>query len=177
MTTDAITRCGDAIAVFEGPRRIQWSKSGPAAWNPLGVWPDALQLREMRRHIAQERTLLVVLDEPVRIVALVADELAAPADAASTLPKERSGEREGVRIAALDWLPGELRHRGLRFLDASVRHAARIPVPLRPALVLEAPKVSASHVRFAHRIRPSAALDHNMAGIIAQAFGTAGQGL
>jgi hypothetical protein len=175
VTTDAITRCGDAVAVFEGPRRIQWSRRGPAEWIPLSVWPDEDELRDMRRHLSQQRRLLVILDEPLTVVPLLAEELAAAGDAVITLVEDREGEPVYVRIQALDWLPCELRQRGLRFLEASTQHAATIPIPLRPALVLEDPKVGDSHVRFAHRLRSSMTLDHHMSAIIDKAFATSGQ--
>lgn len=175
MTTDAITRCGDAVAVFEGPRRIQWSRRGPAEWIPMSIWPDPEALRDMRSHLSQQRRLLVILDEPLTVVPLLAEELAAAGDAVMALVDDRRGEPVYVRIHALDWLPYELRQRGLRFLEASTQHAATIPVPLRPAVVLEDPEVSDSHVRFAHRLRSSVTLDHHMSAIIDKAFATGGQ--
>lgn len=176
MTTDAITRCGDAVAVFDGPRRIHWHRCGPCEWIPLSIWPDEEERREIWRHIADGRPLLVVLDESLSVVPLLLEELAAAGDAVIARVEGRHHrDPMHVRIRALDWLPDDLRRRGLHFLEASVRQAAGIPVPMRPALVLEDPEPAGSPVRFAHRLRSSATLDHHMDAIIAQAFSNGGQ--
>ncbi len=76
-----------------------------------------------------------------------------------------------VPVPALDWLPSEVRDRGLRFLRSSILHARRTPALLRPALSLEDPAVVCPHVRFAHLSRAGAHTEHELAVVLAFAFG------
>jgi hypothetical protein len=76
-----------------------------------------------------------------------------------------------VHIPALDWLPNDLRRRGLAFLDASTERASQVPPALRAPLVLSVSDPAAPHVRFAHRLRSGFALDHNLPVIVEHAFG------
>lgn len=172
MTTDPTARHGDVLAVFEGARRIRWRRIGLAAWMPVSVWPTTEQLRDVQQYIARGRPILVLLDERVAVVPLLSEELAVADDAVLALVEDHVGEVAHVHVPALDWLPDDLRERGLRFLEASARQAAAMPLPMRPTLVLEDPQGGASQVRFAHRLRSSMALDHHMGAIIEQAFAT-----
>lgn len=173
MSSSPTARHGDALAVFDNERRIDWRRADLASWTANGVWPSPDEARDVRHHLAQCRPLLVVLDEPQTVVTLLAEEFATAAPAVIARVDGSSHEPMHVCIPALDWLPDDLRRRGLSFLDRSSSLAAEIPVPLRPAVVLEASDPGASHVRFAHRLRRSTALDDHLAAMVAYAFGDA----
>ena len=101
----------------------------------------------------------------------MAEELAAAPPELMAFVQGADREPSYVYVPALDWLSEDLRHRGLRFLTASIARTAEIPVPLRPALILDAPDPATPQVRFAHHARSNVPLDHNMDAIVDHVFG------
>jgi transposase len=161
-------RFGDVVVVFEGRRRIAWSRTGFAEWTPVAIWPDSRNGAAIRRRIAVREPVLVVVEAPEAAVTILADQLAAAPPAVAALA-ERDGEVADVRIPAFDWLPEDLRSRGLAFLRSNAERAQRIPAPLLPPVVLEE---SAGHVRFLHVMRPWEQLERDLDAIAELAFGT-----
>ena len=75
-----------------------------------------------------------------------------------------------IPVPALDWLPSQVRDRGLRFLRASTLRVRRTPALLRPALALEDRAVTCPHVRFAHLSRLDGHTQHELSLVVAYAF-------
>ena len=73
-------------------------------------------------------------------------------------------------MPALDWLPNDLRDRGLRFLQASTSRVRRTPVLLRPALALDERDIACPHVRFAHLSRVTSQTERDLAKVVEYAF-------
>jgi hypothetical protein len=157
MTSSPIARHGDALVVFDGPRRIAWERTGRAEWTPRGVWAGD---PEVRRQLAARRPLLVVLDGPQASVTVLAEQFAAGRDALAPYVADPTGEAVEVVIPALDWLDRGLRARGLAFAD---RQAA-LPAALRAPLALDD---EPGPVRFALRSGPVLDLET----VVAHAFG------
>ena len=169
MFSTPTTRLRDVLVVFDGPRRIIWQRRGRAGFIPRGVWPDAGDRAQLLRHLAEGKPLLVVVQEPVTRVPLLAEQLAgAPADLLARTAG--NGEIADVEIPALDWLDADLRGRGLDFLDASAAAAATVPPSLRAPIVLEDVPRDSRGVRFAHRLAPAPHVDRDLASIVRYAF-------
>jgi len=164
-------RSGDAVVVFEGPKRIAWHERAPERWAPLRIWPDEREAEEIRGHIARGGRLLVVLDHADPVVSLLRDELAAAPPELAALADEPVGELITLRVPLLDWLPASLRARGLRFLARSSERRAATPPALRPPLGFDDPDPVAPNVRFAHRMDPRVRLDHDVDAIVEHCFG------
>jgi hypothetical protein len=131
------------------------------------LWPNELQAAAIRRRIAQGEPVLVVVETPETSVKVLADQLAqAPPELAAAA--ERDVEIADVRIRAFDWLPEDLRERGLAFLRSNDERARRIPASLLAPAVLDA---SGGHVRFLHVTRPWEQLELDLGAIARLAFG------
>jgi hypothetical protein len=170
MISDPTARSGETLVVFEGPKRIAWAQSGLDGWTPLDLWPNARETEEIRRRLAQKRPLLVILDNADPVVSLLPEELAGASEAVAALADEPTGDLIRMRVPRLNWLPGDLRERGLRFLSRSIEQAAGIPKALLPALVFEERDVPTPHVRFAHRLNTRVRLDHEIDAIVEHCF-------
>ena len=173
MHANPTARHGDILTVIDNERRLTWHRPDPVSWVPTGVWPNADDARAIRRHLDRNGPLLVVVDAKQTTVPLLAEELAAAAAAPDVASRMTWPGHEPalVRIPALDWLPDDLRRRGLAFLDASAERASHVPPALRTPLVLSASDPSAPHVRFAHRLRSGFALDDHLPAIVERVFG------
>jgi hypothetical protein len=150
MTPGPILHYGEVMVVIEGPARVTWRRSGGARWTPTGLWPTATQWAEVVDRLDRGAPLLVVLDDVPAKVSLLAEEFADAPPPLAALAQDVRGEVVDLQIPLLDWLPAELRRRGLQFLHASTETASRTPVPLLPALVLDEPASVMPNVRFAH---------------------------
>ena len=171
MTSHATLRSGDALVVFEGPKRIVWGRASHDLGTLRELWPDARQDAEVRRRIAAGEPLLVILDKPDPVVSLLAEELVGAPPALAALADAPAGELVRLRIPTLDWLPDDLRRRGRRFLAASIERTSAIPRALLPALVFDKPDASTPHVRFAHRLNARVRLDYDIDAIVKHCFG------
>jgi hypothetical protein len=175
MSLPAAIECGDALIVFEGARRIRWQRSGRTSAASVALWPDAHEAVDVRRRLERGQPILVILGGPQADAALLAEQFAQAPPAFAVFVHATACDLVGIPVPALDWLPVELRDRGLRFLRASAERARRTPTPLCPSLYLDERDFSVPHVRFAHRIRQSAqpdlalVVDHAFADIGVQA--------
>jgi hypothetical protein len=170
MTKQPTALCGDTLVVFEGPKRIAWRETDFSDWAPLGLWPDPREKHEIHRRIAHGQQMLVVLDEAAPVVSMLREELAAAPPALAALAEEPVGELVRLPVPTLDWLPGDLRARGLRFLARSTARVAGIPKALLPALIFEESPRALAHVRFAHRLDRRVRLDSDLDAIVAHGF-------
>jgi hypothetical protein len=171
MPSSPIARYGDVLVVVDGADRVTWRRTGLAEWVPCGVWPDEHQSAEVHRHLAHGGPLLAVLAATKATVPLLDEQLAEAPPAVAALAQQASGDLAALHIPALDWLPADLRRRGLRFVRDGAERAARTPAPLLPAIVLDEPDQHAPHVRFAHRLAPCPHLRRDLPAIVEHAFG------
>jgi hypothetical protein len=179
VRTEPTHRCADVLVVFEGPRRVIWNRGGcqggpqigPQSWVPAGLWPTAEQAAEVADHIGGGGRLFVVLEEAPAVVSLLAEEFAqaAPALVALADPADRDEPVVDVRVPVLDWLPGSLRERGLRFLASSQAVMDRNPAALLPRLLLEE-ETGGDPVRFARRVPPAGNALGHLAPVLDRVF-------
>lgn len=112
---DPCREVGDALIVFEGPRRILWEQRGPACWRPARMWPSPAEQDMVAEHIGRGRPLVVVVEELPCIVQVLPEELErAPLSFTGLSPLTTDGQA-AIPIPPLDWLPEPLRARGLDF--------------------------------------------------------------
>jgi hypothetical protein len=169
----AVIRHGAMTVVVEGAARIGWRRSGAATWAPERLWPTADEAAELLAAVRRGEALLVVFDETPATVAVLAEEFAQAAPALAELAEggdATGGEVVELRVPPLNWLPEELRRRGLRFLRDSRAKAARTPTFLLPPLVIDEPSAQAPNVRFAHRLRHTGACRTQLPQIAAHLF-------
>jgi len=170
MMSDTTARSGDTLVVFEGPKRIAWGQSSHDGWTPLDLWPNAHQAEDIRRRLAQRQPLLIILDKADPVVSLLPEELVDAPPAVAALADEKTGELVRMRVPTLNWLPSDLRRRGLRFLSRSIERTAGVPKALLPPLVFDEHDGSTPHVRFAHRLNTRVRLDHDIDAIVEHCF-------
>jgi hypothetical protein len=165
-----VTTPHEVLIVLEGAVRLAWRRSGAARWSPVGLWPTDWQAADLLDHVRRGLPLLVVLEQVSVTVPMLAEEFADAPPAVAALA-EQSGEVVEVRIPTLDWLPADLRDRGLDFVRDSAAYVAGTPRPLRPALLLEEP-ATPRNVRFARVLDPGRYRREELAAVARYAFAT-----
>lgn len=170
MNTSPTICHGDVLVVLEGRARLTWYRHGRAEWSPVALWPNAQQADRIRRRIATGEPLLIVAEAPETSVAALDEQLQSAPPAVTALTGGESGEIVDLRIPAFDWLPEDLRRRGLEFLRESAEEVRHLPASLAPSVVLEEPPPRGRNVRFAHVLRNAHAVHQDLAGIAAEAF-------
>jgi hypothetical protein len=139
----------DVMIVLEGRRRLRWSIAGDG-FVLTGLWPDERELAFVNRRLDEGLPLLVVLDyEPTDVPAFENEVFDLPRG----LDVRRcGGDMLELRVPVLDWLPPDLRRRGLTFAGyaASTIEATRA-CDLPPLLFDDA--AQGEQVRFAQRTR------------------------
>jgi hypothetical protein len=171
MPLAATFQCGDALVVFEGPRRIRRAGTDGAS---VTLWPDDDEAQDIRRRLDGRRPILVILGGPQADAALLTEQFVQAPPALAAAVRSTARDMTGTVVPALDWLPAELRDRGLRFLRASAEHARRIPAPLCQSLYLDEGDPATPHVRFAHRIDQRPPTEHDLERVVAYAFADLG---
>ncbi|WP_328581129.1 hypothetical protein [Streptomyces sp. NBC_00370] len=154
--TSATERHGSTLVVFEGGRRIQWSRPGPGRWRPTGVWPDPAAAATLADRLEAGGTVLVVLSRTGTTVSMLAEEFAAAPDCVRKLAPAAvapGDEPVDVVVPVLDWLPEPLRRRGLELLRSGAELARSTPAALLPPLVVDTPDPDLPQLRFALRTR------------------------
>jgi hypothetical protein len=165
MSLPAAIECEDALIVFEGPRRIRRRSA-----TSFELWPDAREAQEVRDRIQSGRPLLVILGGPEAEATVLTERFAGAPPALAELVHAIARDLSPIPIPALDWLPSDVRDRGLRFLRASTLRVRRTPALLCPALALDDRDVSCPHVRFGHLSRSGAHTEHDLSLVVAYAF-------
>jgi hypothetical protein len=165
MSLPAAIECDDALVVFEGPRRIRRR-------TPTGVelWPDAREAEDVRDRVRDGRPILVILGGPQANATVLTEQFAGAPPAFAELVHAIARDLAPIPVPALDWLPNDVRDRGLRFLRASTLRLRRTPALLCPALCLDERDVSCPHVRFAHLSGAAAGTLHELSLVVAYAF-------
>jgi len=163
MSLPAAVECDDALIVFEGARRIRRRTAAG-----LDLWPDAQEAEEVRDRIESGRPILVILGGAQAEATVLTEQFAEAPPALAKLV--HAFARDLSPVPALDWLPSEVRDRGLRFLRARTIHVRRTPALLCPALALDPLDVTCPHVRFAHLVRDGAHTERELSHVVAYAF-------
>src|SRR4051812_36254001 len=102
MSLSATIECGDALIVFEGAPAIH-----------------ANEVVDVRGRLDSGHPILIVLGGRAAAAALLPERFAAAPPALAAVAHSIAHDLAGVPAPALDWLPVELRTRGLRFLRTS----------------------------------------------------------
>ncbi|MDL5201258.1 hypothetical protein [Streptomyces sp. ALI-76-A] len=172
--TLATERHGGTLVVFEGSRRLLWSRPEPGRWRPVGIWPGADEAAALAAHLAARRNVLVVLDATGHTVSLLAEELAAAPASVRRLvpgPDPYPDEPVDVRIPVLDWLPAPLRRPGVDFLRTGAELVRRTPAALLPPLLTDAFDPARPHLRFALRTQRHGIGGGRLADTVGHLFG------
>ena len=165
MSLPAAIECDDALIVFEGPRRIRHQSA-----TRFELWPDPREAEEVRDRIESGRPILVILGGPQAEATVLTEQFAGAPPALAELVHAIARDLSPIPVPALDWLPNDVRDRGLRFLRASTSRVRRTPVLLRPALALDDRDIACPHVRFAHLSRVAAQTERELSMVVAYAF-------
>ncbi|CAM5743978.1 hypothetical protein SALBM311S_01506 [Streptomyces alboniger] len=174
--TVATERHGSTLVVFEGSRRMLWSRPGPGRWRPVGIWPQAADAAALTAHLAARRNVLVVLDGAEHTVSLLAEELAAAPASVRRLvpgPDPYPDEPVDVRIPVLDWLPGPLRRPGVELLRTGAELVRRTPAALLPPLLTDEFDPARPHLRFVLRTQRYGIGAGRLADAVGHLFGPA----
>ncbi|MFF0158148.1 hypothetical protein ACFYRY_11550 [Streptomyces sp. NPDC005263] len=181
--TLATERHGGTLVVFEGSRRMLWSRPGPGRWRPVGIWPQAADAAALTAHLAARRNVLVVLDGAEHTVSLLAEELAAAPPSVRRLvpgpdpsvpgPDRYPEEPVEVRIPVLDWLPGPLRRPGVELLRTGAELMRRTPAALLPPLLTDEFDPARPHLRFVLRTQRYGVGAGRLADAVGHLFGPA----
>jgi hypothetical protein len=165
MSLPAAIECDDALVVFEGSRRIRHQSA-----TCFDLWPDPREEEEVRDRIESGRPLLVILGGPQAEATVLTERFAGAPPAFAELVHAIARDLSPIPVPALDWLPTDLRDRGLRFLEASTSRVRRTPLLLRPALLLDERDIACPHVRFAHLSRVTLQSERDLSTVVAYAF-------
>jgi hypothetical protein len=139
----------DVMIVLEGRRRLRWSIAGDS-FVLTGLWPDERELANVNRHLDAGRPLLVVLDyEPVDVPAFENEVFDLPPG----LDIRRcGGDMLELRVPLLNWLPVDLRRRGLTFAGHAASAMDATPACDLPQLLFDE-AARGEQIRFAQRTR------------------------
>jgi hypothetical protein len=165
MGRPAAIECDEALIVFEGPRRIR--HHGPTRFE---LWPDAAEAEDIRDRIERGRPILVIFGGPQAEATVLTEQFAGAPPALAELVNEIARDLSPIPVPALDWLPSDVRDRGLRFLRASTLRVRRTPALLCPLLSLDDRDITCPHVRFAHLSRVGVETERDLSMVVAYAF-------
>jgi hypothetical protein len=165
MSLPAAIECDHALIVFEGPRRIRHQSAAS-----FDLWPDAREAEEVRDRIESGRPILVIVGGPEAEATVLTEQFAGAPPALAELAYAIARDLSPVPVPALDWLPSDVRDRGLRFLRASTSRVRRTPALLRPPLSLDDRDVRFPHVRFAYLSRVGLQDERELSLVVAYAF-------
>jgi hypothetical protein len=157
---------GKTLIIFEG-RRLSWSSITCGRSVPQALWPSATELAIVRRHIADGEPLLIILDHSTGAVPLLAEEIPDLPPMMRQLVVRQDGELADLSVPLLDWLPRDLRERGISFLHASLARKAATPPPILPDLLVED---GTGAVRFASRVRDRMLPDYDITALADHLF-------
>ena len=156
--------------VFEGTRRV---RGLPTGGTHVALWPDAEEAEDVSRRLEAGRPILVILGGPHADAALLTEQFMQAPPGLAAVVRSTARDMTGTPVPALDWLPAELRDRGLRFLRTSAEHARGIPGLLCQSLYLDERDPVTPHVRFAHRIDQRPPTERDLQRVVEFAFGAA----
>lgn len=167
-----MVRCGGALVVYDGPRRLLWKQISVARWTPWRLWPDRTEAAVVGAAVSRGEPLLIILDRRPEPVHVLVEELAGAPPEVTELVSSVAGEVAALQVPQLSWLPEHLAQRGQRFLREVAAMVAHTPALLLPGLILQAPGTALDSVWFGLRVRSAswsidelmAVVDHMVAG-------------
>ena len=165
MSLPAAIECDDALIVFEGPRRIRRRHA-----TSFDLWPDAREAQEVRDRIQSGRPILVILGGAQAKATVLTEQFAGAPPALAELVQAIARDLSPFPVPALDWLPDDVRERGLHFLRATTLRVRRTPALLCPALCLDDRDAAFPHVRFAYLSRVGVHTPRDLSLVAAYAF-------
>jgi hypothetical protein len=165
MSLPAAIECDDALIVFEGPRRIRRQTA-----TGYELWPDAREAEAVRDRIERGLGILVIFGGTEAEATLLTERFSGAPPALAELVRAIARDLAPIPVPALDWLPSEVRDRGLRFLRTSTMRVRRTPALLCPTLSLDERDVMCPHVRFALRSRVGIESERELSHVAAYAF-------
>lgn len=155
MSGSALLQHDDTLVVFDGPRRLTWRTSANGDYTPTALWPTPAQAEAVLEHLYGGGCLLVLLEQKRTSVPMYAEEAERlPAEVAAQTTLTSDGVLSELHLPALNWMPGPLRERGLRFLDDSAALMSGKPDLLLPHLLVEEPPYRPDNLRFARLRTP-----------------------
>ena len=110
------------LVVFEGPRRLFWSRSN---WHFRleGMWPDQSQRLEVTDFLEAGGRVIVLIDPAESwAVPVLAEEL--PAETGDLLMRWESSDLADVLVKPLDWLPLPVQYEAVRLLSQLMEYQA-----------------------------------------------------
>ncbi|MGA5896246.1 hypothetical protein [Streptomyces venetus] len=168
-----VRRLGNVLAVREGCERVIWRRAGTHSWRAESLWPRPEDEADLGAHMARRDPLLVIFERRHSVVPVLAEEmlLAQPALRVCTEFSDAPGDDLGeITLPFLDWLPSDLRERGIRFAAGTERVLSG-PSRLRPRVLLESRDETVPHVRFVRLAVPLALSASDLAALADKAFG------
>jgi hypothetical protein len=171
MSSSAYLQCGSTLVVFDGPRRLTWRKSSPGEYTPTALWPSPAQAAEVMDHLYSGKGLLVLLEQERISVPMYAEEAERlPPDVTDQATLTSDGVVSELHLPVLNWMPHELRERGLRFLSNSACTVRSRPDLLLPHLLVESPPYQPDNLRFARLRAPRPFSDDRLAPVTDHLF-------
>lgn len=172
MSDEPMVRCGGALVVHDGPRRLVWNRISVARWTPCRLWPDRTEAADLGEAVSRGEPLLIILDRRPEPVHVLVEELAGAPPEVTELVSSVEGEVAALQVPQLSWLPNHLAQRGQRFLRDVAATVAHTPTLLLPALIVQPPGTAPDAVWFGLRVRSAswsidelmAVVDHMVAG-------------
>jgi hypothetical protein len=174
MSPSPLIRIGDVLVALEGRARLSWRADPTTGWMPAALWPDRAQGERVRRHIAEGRPMLIVMTGAADSVPLLEEQRDGMPTSLVPFVRDVPGDLPALCIPALDWLPDDLRQRGLKFVVCS---ADSLPDALQAPLILENTDPAMPNVRFAHRLAPCPHLRRDLPAIVTHTFPMPTEGL
>ncbi|MEU9196358.1 hypothetical protein [Streptomyces hundungensis] len=164
-------RAAGALVVFEGAPRVRWSWKSAACWTPVGLWPEPGDRAEVRERLRDGEPVLIVFAEREGGVPVTREELSGAPDAIRRLARMDDAEDLGeLLVPPLDWLPQDMRRRGLRFFEQSSAEIAGTPRAIRGPVLLEPAPKDHRQLRFARATGPSGCLERDLPALVEHAF-------
>jgi hypothetical protein len=169
MSLPAAIECDAALIVFEGPRRIRRQSA-----SRFDLWPDAREAEAVRDRIEGGRPILVILGGAQAKATVLTEQFAGAPPALAEVVQAIARDLSPFPVPALDWLPSDVRDRGLRFLRVAALRVRRTPALLCPTLCLDDRDAAFPHVRFAYLSRVGVHTAHELSLVVAYAFADVG---
>lgn len=166
--------CGGTLVIFDGPKRLAWSTTPPGQWSPISLWPTPRQAERVVDRLRAGGNVLVLMEQDQTSVPMFVEE-AMRFPGRSTARMTTDGVITELHIPALDWLPGPLRDRGLRFLRETASSIRQRPDLLLPHLLVDEPGQAPDNLRFARIRSPHSFTDDRLRSAVDHLFAPTGE--
>jgi hypothetical protein len=136
---------GNFKVVVEGCDRLHWSRPETGC-QLAGLWPDAVDLREIGRVFSEKTPLLVVIPFDPPTVTMLAEQLDGSSPLWAALGCTRSGEIVEGTVPLLDWAVPDVRQAGEKYSLAARSMAELMPACTLPPMMFQRLPGPASHI-------------------------------